>query len=128
MLQDMKLLRVVVLAGLAFFIGASALHAQTVGGWGYRLYDSSRSPFSSMMPCGMQVSGWTGLGFMGMLLMLAWWIFIVGCIAFFLRWMMRGGVEKGTEERHTALDILKERYARGEINKAEYEEKLKDLS
>jgi putative membrane protein len=38
------------------------------------------------------------------------------------RWM------HGDHHGHSALDIAKERYAKGEINKAEYEQIKKDLS
>jgi len=52
-------------------------------------------------------------------------IFAIICIAmgFF---MMRGGMVHGNRGTH-ALDILKERYARGEINRAEYEEQRRML-
>ncbi len=55
-------------------------------------------------------------------------IFWVGIIALVL-WIVRKLTERGdTEGRHSALDIAKQRYARGEISKAEFEQIKKDLS
>ncbi|MCR4322730.1 MAG: SHOCT domain-containing protein, partial [Candidatus Azambacteria bacterium] len=48
-------------------------------------------------------------------------------IVLLIRWI--AGQTKGTHGGHdkTPLDILKERYAKGEINKEEFEVKKKDL-
>jgi putative membrane protein len=52
-------------------------------------------------------------------------IFIILCMT--MMWfMMRGGTSHRTRGNH-AIDILKERYARGEINQAEYEERRRLL-
>jgi putative membrane protein len=42
-----------------------------------------------------------------------------------IRWLAGHGRE---ERRDRALDIIRERYARGEINKEEFEGRRKDLS
>lgn len=63
-----------------------------------------------------------GLGWLGMAL---WWIIVVVGIVIFVRWLGRQA-QRG-EEGKSALDILKERYARGEIAKKEFEEKKRDI-
>jgi len=41
-----------------------------------------------------------------------------------VKWLMGQG---GASREDSALDILKKRYARGEINKQEFEERKRDL-
>ena len=65
-------------------------------------------------------------GFMGwgMLWMGLWWLLPILAIVALAALMMR---MNGRGPDKTALDILKERYARGEIDKAEFEQKRHDL-
>jgi putative membrane protein len=62
--------------------------------------------------------GWGGLW------MVLWWVLPVIAVAALAMWL-------GRADRHgldkTALDILKERYARGEIDRAEFEQTRRDL-
>ena len=53
-------------------------------------------------------------------------IFVVACIImmFFMMPMMR---RHGSGGSHTALDILNERYARGEIDQREYETRRRTM-
>jgi len=60
--------------------------------------------------------------FFGPLMMI---VFVVLCFAI-MRFMMRGGGRHCSRSSH-AIDILKERYARGEINQAEYEQRRRLL-
>lgn len=46
---------------------------------------------------------------------------IVVAVAYAMGWRPDGGRQGDNEPRQSALDILKARYARGEISKAEYE-------
>ena len=80
---------------------------------------------------GPGMMGWGyGMGWVGMILMVAFWIAIIVGIIFLIRWLVistgTGGRAARSEE--SALEILKRRYARGEINKEEFEEKKKDLA
>ena len=57
------------------------------------------------------------------------WIFWIACLValfFLFKWILQGkpGDQKPAE---SALEILKKRYARGEIGKDEFEQKRKDL-
>ena len=63
--------------------------------------------------------GWGGL--MGLGMVVFWGLVIWGVVA-----LARGNA--GSTQADSPHEILKKRYARGEINKAEYEEKKKDLT
>ena len=59
-----------------------------------------------------------------------WWILIIVLIVWAIRSLVGRRHLHGCNfagEEKTPLDILKERYAKGEINKQEFEEKKKDL-
>ena len=69
--------------------------------------------------------GW-GMGF-GMIGMVLFWVLIIFGIVVLVRWVGRSSASSGTPASKTALDTLNERYARGEIEKQEFEEKKRDL-
>ena len=62
------------------------------------------------------------------IMLLIYTVAIVG-IVILLRWIISFmyGKKNGTPHEDSAMEILKKRYAGGEINKEEFEEKKKDL-
>lgn len=73
--------------------------------------------------------GWGGgWGWLGAVHMVLWWALIVLGIVVLAKWLMRGSRAEPAEHGDRALEILRERFARGEINKDEYEQKKRDLS
>lgn len=75
--------------------------------------------------CGPMM-GWGYMGWWGFAMMILFWILVIAGIVFLVRWVTQRG--SGGPGEETALDILKKRYARGEIGKEEYEEKKRDLA
>jgi len=64
--------------------------------------------------------GWSG-GWM----MILWWGIIIAAIYLVVRAITQQ--KGGTTGEQSALEILKKRYARGEISKEEFNEKKKDI-
>lgn len=77
-----------------------------------------------MMGPGMM--GWGGYGFnpFGWIAMLLFWALIIGGIALLAVWFFREGTPAttGPSAPSRPLEILNERYARGEITREQYEE------
>ena len=70
--------------------------------------------------------GW-GMGF-GMISMVLFWVIVILGIVVLVRWIGGSAASSAAPPSKTPLDILKERYARGDIDKQEFEEKKRDLS
>lgn len=64
-----------------------------------------------------------GYGLFGGLMMVLFWVILIGLIVIAVRWWM----EQGSGKRSSALEILQERLARGEIDPKEYAERKKAL-
>ncbi len=77
---------------------------------------------------GMMGGGY-GIGWFGGIIMIAFWVAVIVGIILLIRWLIIAtrNTSNGTSSSDSSLEILKKRYARGEINKAEFEEKKRDL-
>lgn len=69
--------------------------------------------------------GW-GPGF-GWISMILFWGVVILAIAGLAKWLMQQPSGGGSLRGETPLQILQERYARGEIDREEYEQKRQDL-
>jgi putative membrane protein len=70
-----------------------------------------------------------GWGILWAAMFTAFWALVLVGLALIVRWLWRAGSRAGAGSPHdeTALEILKKRYARGEIGKEEFEAKKRDL-
>ena len=59
------------------------------------------------------------------IIMLLFWVGLIVLVVWVVRKLSKGG---GSATKSDPLDIAKERYAKGEISKAEFEQFKKDLS
>lgn len=82
------------------------------GGWG-------------MMGPGMM--GGFGWGFMPLFGILFWGLVIWGVVAVIRGTARTDNSDRGGDREDSALDVLKKKYARGEIGREEFEEKKREL-
>ena len=68
----------------------------------------------------MMGSGMSGM----MLLMTIGWLAVIGVVAASIWWLLKRQRRAGD----LALDVLRERFARGEITREEFESKRRDLA
>jgi len=72
--------------------------------------------------------GYASLGGFGWIFMILWWVIVViGAVAL-IRWLVNQTSSKSGGDAKTPLQILQERYAKGEIDKKEFEERKQALS
>ena len=86
----------------------------------------------------MNPYGWGGgygmmpFSWLGWIFMVLWWVIVIAVIVWVIRAIFGRGRGRWNYYHDGnggkgPLEILKERYAKGEVDKSEYEEKKKDL-
>lgn len=70
-----------------------------------------------------------GWGILWMVMITAFWLLILLVLVLAVRWLWQAGsgIRSVQLPEESALEILKKRYARGEIGKEEFEAKKRDL-
>ena len=80
-----------------------------------------------MMNYGYPMMGYGAYGGWGLLFSIFWWALIIAVIVLLVRWVAGRRGQSWYDREKSPLEILKERYAKGEIDKNEFEEMKKDL-
>jgi len=73
---------------------------------------------------GMHPMMWGAWGIGMMFMMLLFWVLVIVGIIVGIRWLLG---QRREPQADSALEILRQRYARGEINKEEFEARRRDL-
>ena len=80
-----------------------------------------------MMWNGFEGMGWGWIG-LGMIHMILFWVLVILGIAVLVRALSGSGGTRTEGERPQAMEILKARYARGEITREQFEQMKRDIA
>ena len=79
-------------------------------------------------PMGWGNAGWLWWMPMG-LMMLLFWVLVIIALVLVIRWLWtQGYINADAKPTETPLDVLKKRYARGEITKEEFDRIKQDIA
>jgi len=103
-------------------------------GWGHGYGWGMMGPGMTFAPAlrpgaSAGVGGWWGIPFLGMIFGMALVGVIIGGVVWFVQSVSRGGSRPGSSPTaaETPLEILKRRYASGELTKEQFEEMRRTL-
>ncbi len=78
---------------------------------------------------GYSMMNWTGPGFIWNFMMIFFWILIIVALFVFIKWINNQNKGNNAPEKgKTAISILEERYAKGEVDREEFLKAKKDLN
>lgn len=77
---------------------------------------------------GDATGGWGWMSGFGWIFMILFWGLVIFGVVALAKWMFSTGDSVAGGGARPPLDILKERYARGEINRDQYEQMRRDLA
>lgn len=100
-------------------VGFMPMMQMMMGGWSSPMGLNSMN--NTMMNFGY------GFGFFGWTFMILWWALIITGIVALIKWLVSQSRNSHDHEK-SPLEILKERYAKGEIDRKEFEDKKRDLT
>jgi putative membrane protein len=92
-------------------------------------YAQQRGGFGSW-GMGSGMAGGYGMGLFGSIFMVGFWVLVLAGLFFVVKWLVQGARAGHVDHMQSgsgALAILEERYARGEIDRQEFEQKKRDL-
>ena len=114
---------VIGIAVLVILVLVAGLFAPLIYGRGYGY------GWGMMGPGMMGGYGAQGFGFtpLGAILPLVFWALIIAGGVLLVLWFVRGGAGRTAASGESALDILKTRYAKGEITKEQFDAMKRDL-
>jgi putative membrane protein len=68
-----------------------------------------------------------GFGILGFFIMVLFWGLVIAGIVFAVRWIFSSGAVKSSPGHEAPVEILKRRYARGEIDRQEFVTRKQEL-